>query len=1625
MRFHIKLFFCLALLGYLVSASDAFVRRDVTITSIPDAHATTHINTHSELATSIPTATTGLAAASTSMIDIHTDIVSGAAPTSLSSSLNSTSDTFNGIGLPLRPTITPAIAIAGVVLIITGIAYNLIGIKNLWIHVFLSAAFLTSLSITVLIEYVMNPPVSNGVQGAYFVAVLLTGLIFGGISLVFKELTEGLGCLLGGFCLSMWFLSLKDGGLLTGSTNKGAFIGAFCVVVYAFSFTSYTRPYALIVSTAFAGSTATILGIDCFSRAGLKEFWLYIWGLNDDVFPLNTTTYPLTRGIRVELAAIIVVCFLGVLSQFRLWKVIRDRRQKQEAVLAEEQQKKDEAELELGRTLEEEKLRELARWEAVYGEQSKSESTIAEKSVVTPGLHRTHSAPDILRKDSEADVEMVVLSVREGHKGVFAEKTEEDVKGANNTDEEENHKETVDAQSSEKPEAGDGAKKDTEHGQANETPENPPVRVPTPLQCVQSPPFKIPNPNEKGQENDVHSIEAIVDDDESIANRLSRRLSGVSILQRLTRRNSSRRNSTHINSRQITSDSEEMLVPQSPSSPASSVQGIPDDISFEMQHTEPHAVLDAESNAEIYEDRNDALKEFTPNDSGPNPAPEEAEDQNSTLSPTAHEESQSQPDQEPAIETITEKENEKQNAEQPHGLGLSSEKHRHTLDGGSSSFLEVTPAPARSLVASTAETGSRKGKSVESPKIPQQAQLRPQPSSNSPSSTGKKESLTAGAVEHLPSHVSPLITSYRTNEWAKHLSVADTPALEDIELSPTLVNSDEESTVPVKVEELTQTATTAAPPPAVDRRASLPEKLDTVQRASSNVSRRSALEAASQRSPSIYMDNAARFPANIHAASSPDLLLVNPTRSPLSSGIQGGFRSSSTPFLGTSLVTSPIDESQVVNYDSQPVEGSLSLMAQREQMVQSRMSSVSLTRHSWMPQRSQSRQSGDEDLHPRPASQLNLAEDDDDMPLAQRRALLRQQSVSPVNMAPKTDDQSRPTADIYPVAGRLSRDPRGSVQSKTMQMAAWRESLQGDLTRSQTPLVDVDMARQGLMDQQRRAQIAKTQRALASENLDNSIAERMRRGEMQDVHREAMRRMQAAANRKAQDEAQTVSLIQRVGSARPRSRLAKALKSKISWCFATASANSTSLIVPSGKAGCCWFGEFHISSGSWGRLETAVRRLLVALRVLFASTNTASSARHQFSHNLSPLAAKNSHRDFSTGELNIHIATPPPLHHAPDTHVRGHQRVSSRNHVSFSCNNNPQPRAGAAAASSVKYTSRPWNPINHVPRTTVVTTTQFAKDSNEDLRTARDAYPLLSIPEQRRSRQAPSPSSLAVERSAAESESGRTSIALPYSRRRSEQLNVEVEDSATMPEEQENRAPGQGQQLQPDDGVTHPPRHVQSNSSLRNSTYATYPAQGNQNTGSDEAEVAEELAWGPAHPCYPHLNPHVPLHSDEFTTTRIIRIRRDWMVKGDLAPTFSNLYPEILDPLVSEQEFRRIVSKINSELVKAFDPWSLRNWLDGAIGLITGWVFDDLSLPGIKSHLRRVEDWLDTWNREVGSKEGVQIWSLRRTAYMTIDIQIPDPKIGLINSEAPSAPGTRPNTGPTSQIPATTEETRG
>lgn len=171
----------------------------------------------------------------------------------------------------------------------------------------------------------------------------------------------------------------------------------------------------------------------------------------------------------------------------------------------------------------------------------------------------------------------------------------------------------------------------------------------------------------------------------------------------------------------------------------------------------------------------------------------------------------------------------------------------------------------------------------------------------------------------------------------------------------------------------------------------------------------------------------------------------------------------------------------------------------------------------------------------------------------------------------------------------------------------------------------------------------------------------------------------------------------------------------------------------------------------------------------------------------------------------------------------------------------------------------------------------------------------------------------------------------------------------------------------------------------------------------EEEHNPEDVEWGPGHPCYPHLNPHVPRSSPLYLSTRIIRIKRDWLIAGDLAPTYSDLYPEILDTCLPEIRFRELINHINGEMVRIFNPYSTRAWIDAGMGLITGWLWDDLGLTGAKHELAALERWVSDWNKDAGD---ARIIPLRRSAYLCLDIQIPDPQISPDDYE-PTEPDMR------------------
>ncbi|CUS07809.1 unnamed protein product [Tuber aestivum] len=152
--------------------------------------------------------------------------------------------------------------------------------------------------------------------------------------------------------------------------------------------------------------------------------------------------------------------------------------------------------------------------------------------------------------------------------------------------------------------------------------------------------------------------------------------------------------------------------------------------------------------------------------------------------------------------------------------------------------------------------------------------------------------------------------------------------------------------------------------------------------------------------------------------------------------------------------------------------------------------------------------------------------------------------------------------------------------------------------------------------------------------------------------------------------------------------------------------------------------------------------------------------------------------------------------------------------------------------------------------------------------------------------------------------------------------------------------------------------------------------------------------WNGSHPCFPHRNPYVPANSPLYESTRIIRIQRDFMINGDLSPAYSNTFPDILEPHVSEERFRMVIARVNNELAKAFDPWNLWNWLDAMFGLFTLWVLEDIIDTYVKRRLRAVEAFLQQQNEELERAGSRAVFvPLRRTGYMNLDVQIPDPTI--------------------------------
>lgn len=77
--------------------------------------------------------------------------------------------------------------------------------------------------------------------------------------------------------------------------------------------------------------------------------------------------------------------------------------------------------------------------------------------------------------------------------------------------------------------------------------------------------------------------------------------------------------------------------------------------------------------------------------------------------------------------------------------------------------------------------------------------------------------------------------------------------------------------------------------------------------------------------------------------------------------------------------------------------------------------------------------------------------------------------------------------------------------------------------------------------------------------------------------------------------------------------------------------------------------------------------------------------------------------------------------------------------------------------------------------------------------------------------------------------------------------------------------------------------------------------------------------------------------------------------------------------------------------------------MDVVLGVATGWLWDDFGFAAVKQGCQDAEAFIAKWNDDLRSRtekdedmDLVLAVPLRRSGYLSLDIQIPDPRVGTV-----------------------------
>ena len=855
----------------------------------------------------------------------------------------------------------------------------------------------------------------------------------------------------------------------------------------------------------------------------------YDTDLNDALFPLNYEgPYPITRGIRVEIAAIIFIFALGVMSQMKVWKIVKKRREAKAAEQRRKDAEREQAEEALGRRIEADNEEERAMWDAVYSGKNKGKVSQLDSGIGTdaPSSTRKSSMSIVdVRSMPEEGMEMQDLNDGRSFKAQGAQVTVHVAQddgivevpvvpgeiGLASTPRDSNSRNPSPLESQ-----ADGARSvKSVKSQATSTKSGPKEAKTSTfdpkltLKATQKPkfvplPFKVPGEVSSRKDDDDASSVATFAASDHLPDRSSKRISGSSLIRKLSGR--SQRRSSVISTGV---SSEALVVPHLDDDRASSVAATLDGISDKASSDNASA-------------------------SSRKPSPTSGEPKTETSSEilvTA-----------PQTPLATEE------------SGEPSARSQSEVDP-LSRILKLTDPRSPSDIAHSDKTANPQafalGPTKEALERDQPQQIQ---SPESVTSTEVPRPLArASLANELPRGASKVEMAFRTNEWAKHLDRADAPEFEDLKSqrnhgapqSQTM-----EASAPVNVRELQQSAVSAEsdfPPVSPGRKSGERAQLPSMNRSTSAESTKNPYR--QPQSPRATRSNSQesqlaktieRAPSQTSLVSSngsqedpprPSLAKIRGSQSTLS--IPRGLRSSSTPLVASPLASSPIQEDVVATFPPKFTPSTSHLMSQRDALVRSKPSSTSLLRTG--SSSSVNRLTANSSPNASNIALNNLVDDDDDsMPLAQRKSLLQQQpsrtslvqrtlssgAVTPAGNSSRLSlvqetNSNNPYNNIPVSHANPPHAARPHNAQDPAAITSWRASLaQLPYTAESAQAVEMERRRSELLAEKQAQRRSRAVEAGQREQRDSVLGREMRRGSMLDAHREAMRRMQGEVNEK-------------------------------------------------------------------------------------------------------------------------------------------------------------------------------------------------------------------------------------------------------------------------------------------------------------------------------------------------------------------------------------------------------------------------------------------------------------------------------------------------------------------------------